>query len=58
MKTIKITLPADNITLTRATDITIITYNSVFDGKPRMFVHHVMGYYYDYTLTDNLLTLK
>ena len=58
MKTIKITLPAYNITLTRATDLTIITYDSIYEGKPRMFVYHVIGYFYEYTLTDNLLTLK
>lgn len=58
MKTIKITLPADNITLTAANGYTTITYDGLDKGRSRQFTHGVFGDYYDYTLENNLLTLK
>lgn len=58
MKTIEIYLPADNITLSYNDMYTVVCYTSLFNGKQRMFVSQVIGYFTEFTLTDNLLTLK
>lgn len=58
MKTIKITLPAKDISLSHGDGITQITYMSKFNGKDKGFVYQILGYFHEYTLTDNLLTLK
>ena len=58
MKTIKITLPANNISITASDGITKITYDSYYDGITRMFQYTVIGEFTHFEQNENLLTLK
>jgi len=58
MKTIKIFLPADNINLTASDGVTLITYDSVYENKPRVFSYKVIGEFTQFEQDNNLLTLK
>lgn len=58
MKTIKITLPADNISITTGKGVSVIGYDGIYAGIPKRYGYEVIGEFYEYTLTENLLTLK
>lgn len=56
MKTIEIFLPADNINLTAADGVTLITYLCVYEGRPKMYSYTVIGEIAQFEQNENLLT--
>lgn len=58
MKTIKIFLPASNITLTSGNGITAITYSGIYESKAKVYSYTVIGEFTEFEQKENLLTLK